>query len=138
MRPVILANNVSSLPRPTFKPGFTRVPRCLTMIVPPGTSCPPKALNPSRCEFESRPLRDVPCPFLCAIRSSYHPKLRRPACCREGNLPWLLTSFSLAQPSCAPSCSPASSPQPSYAPPSFYLSSLPPSPREPPSSPSAP
>src|SRR5947209_7628168 len=67
MRPVILANNVSSLPRPTFRPGFTRVPRCRTMIVPPGTICPPNALNPSRCAFESRPFRDVPCPFLCAI-----------------------------------------------------------------------
>ena len=48
MRPVILAKSVSSLPRPTFSPGFTRVPRWRTMIVPPGTSCPPKALNPSR------------------------------------------------------------------------------------------
>jgi hypothetical protein len=37
------------------------------MIVPPGTSCPPKALKPSRCAFESRPFREVPCPFLCAI-----------------------------------------------------------------------
>src|ERR1035441_2563634 len=67
MRPVILAKSVSSLPRPTFSPGFTRVPRWRTMIVPPGTSCPPKALNPSRCAFESRPFREVPCPFLCAI-----------------------------------------------------------------------
>src|ERR1039458_2146425 len=67
MRPVILANSVSSLPRPTFSPGFTRVPRWRTMIVPPGTSCPPKALNPSRCALESRPFREVPCPFLCAI-----------------------------------------------------------------------
>ncbi len=67
MRPVILAKRVSSLPRPTFSPGFTRVPRCRTMIVPPGTTCPPNALNPSRCAFESRPFREVPCPFLCAI-----------------------------------------------------------------------
>src|SRR6266566_1361858 len=37
------------------------------MMVPPGTSCPPNALKPSRCAFESRPFRDVPCPFLCAI-----------------------------------------------------------------------
>src|ERR1700688_1647795 len=70
MRPVILANRVSSLPRPTFSPGFTRVPRCRTMMVPPGTICPPKALNPSRCAFESRPLREVPCPFLCAMDHS--------------------------------------------------------------------
>src|SRR5437660_8887921 len=67
IRPVILAKRVSSLPRPTLSPGFTRVPRCRTMMVPPGTSCPPNALNPSRCEFESRPFREVPCPFLCAI-----------------------------------------------------------------------
>src|SRR5215831_11366413 len=70
IRPVILANRVSSLPRPTFSPGFTRVPRWRTMIVPPGTTCPPNALNPSRCEFESRPFRDVPCPFLCAIKTA--------------------------------------------------------------------
>src|SRR5208337_2916629 len=67
IRPVILAKSVSSLPRPTLSPGFTRVPRCRTMIVPPGTICPPKALNPSRCAFESRPFREVPCPFLCAM-----------------------------------------------------------------------
>src|SRR5579864_829818 len=70
MRPVILAKSVSSLPRPTFSPGFTRVPRCRTMMVPPGTTCPPNALKPSRCAFESRPFREVPCPFLCAIRNS--------------------------------------------------------------------
>src|SRR5207245_2054044 len=38
MRPVILAKRVSSLPRPTFSHGFTRVPRCRTMMVPPGTA----------------------------------------------------------------------------------------------------
>ena len=32
------------------------------MMVPPGTSCPPKALKPNRCAFESRPFREVPCP----------------------------------------------------------------------------
>src|SRR6476469_3393162 len=67
MRPVILANKVSSLPRPTLRPGLTRVPRCRTMIVPPGTTCPPKALKPSRCALESRPFRELPKPFLCAI-----------------------------------------------------------------------
>src|SRR5882762_2656604 len=70
MRPVIFANKVSSLPRPTLRPGFTRVPRWRTIIVPPGTNCPPNALKPSRWAFESRPFRDVPCPFLCAIWSS--------------------------------------------------------------------
>src|SRR5262245_22378047 len=70
IRPVIFAKRVSSFPRPTFSPGFTRVPRCRTMMVPPGTSCPPNALNPRRCALESRPFRDVPCPFLCAIKPS--------------------------------------------------------------------
>src|SRR5215831_13014001 len=37
------------------------------MIVPPGTICPPNALNPSRCAFESRPFRELPNPFLCAM-----------------------------------------------------------------------
>src|SRR5579864_1612367 len=39
------------------------------MIVPPGTTCPPNALNPRRCAFESRPLRELPKPFLCAIEN---------------------------------------------------------------------
>src|SRR4051812_25908912 len=67
IRPEILAKRVSSLPRPTLRPGFTRVPLWRTMMVPPGTTCPPKALNPSRCAFESRPFRELPNPFLCAI-----------------------------------------------------------------------
>src|SRR6185436_5343683 len=50
------------------RPGFTRVPRWRTMIVPPGTICPPNALNPSRCAFESRPFRELPNPFLCAMK----------------------------------------------------------------------
>src|SRR6516165_12196389 len=78
MRPVILAKSVSSLPRPTLRPGFTRVPRWRTMMVPPGTTCPPKALKPSRCEFESRPFRDVPCPFLCAMDESLVPQFLEP------------------------------------------------------------
>src|SRR5205807_2535727 len=65
--PLILANKVSSLPRPTLRPGLMRVPRCRTMIEPPGTVCPPKTFTPSRCEFESRPFRELPSPFLCAI-----------------------------------------------------------------------
>src|ERR1700756_3656129 len=67
MRPVILAKRGSSLPRPTLRPGFTRVPRWRTMMVPPGTTCPPNALKPSRWELESRPFRELPNPFLCAI-----------------------------------------------------------------------
>src|ERR1051326_5737055 len=65
--PVTLANSVSSLPQPTFKPGLILVPRWRTMIDPPGTSCPPTTLTPSRCAFESRPFLELPNPFLCAI-----------------------------------------------------------------------
>src|SRR5215471_7435843 len=95
MRPLILAKSVSSLPRPTFSPGFTRVPRCRTIMVPPGTSWPPKALKPRRWEFESRPFRELPSPFLCAIDGSLSLRLlqlllflrrsflrRRFSCCR--------------------------------------------------------
>src|SRR5580704_17537504 len=65
--PLTLANRVSSLPRPTFSPGFKGVPRCRTMIEPPGTICPPKTFTPRRCAFESRPFLELPKPFLCAI-----------------------------------------------------------------------
>src|SRR5437016_2863898 len=37
------------------------------MMVPPGTNCPPNAFTPSRCALESRPFRELPNPFLCAI-----------------------------------------------------------------------
>src|SRR6266581_8921097 len=62
-KPSISANNVSSLPRPTFLPGFHFVPRCRARMFPPNTRSPPNFLSPSRCEFESRPLRDEPTPF---------------------------------------------------------------------------
>src|ERR1051325_2025253 len=65
--PSIKANRVSSLPRPTFLPGFHFVPRWRARMLPPRTRSPPNFFNPSRCEFESRPLRDEPTPFLCAI-----------------------------------------------------------------------
>src|SRR5205814_6120465 len=55
------------LPRPTFAPGLMRVPRWRTMMVPPGTSCPPNAFTPRRCALESRPFLELPKPFLCAI-----------------------------------------------------------------------
>src|ERR1700694_3548694 len=41
------------------------------MMLPPRTSSPPKRLTPSRCEFESRPLRELPPPFLCAMPYSF-------------------------------------------------------------------
>src|SRR6185437_5355548 len=65
--PSIFANSVSSLPRPTFLPGFSGVPRCRTRIDPPVTVSPPKRFTPSRCAFESRPFLLLPRPFLCAI-----------------------------------------------------------------------
>src|SRR3984893_9315815 len=65
--PVTLANSVSSLPQPTFSPGLIWVPRCRTMIEPPGTSWPPKTFTPSRCAFESRPFLELPRPCLCAM-----------------------------------------------------------------------
>src|SRR3954468_13833082 len=66
--PVTFANKVSSLPHPTLRPGLILVPRCRTMIEPPGTSWPPKTFTPSRCALESRPFLELPKPFLCAIR----------------------------------------------------------------------
>src|SRR6476619_3518946 len=66
--PVTFAKRVSSLPQPTLRPGLILVPRCRTMIEPPGTSWPPKTFTPSRCALESRPFLELPKPFLCAIR----------------------------------------------------------------------
>ena len=34
---------------------------------PPGTMLPSNRLTPSRCELLSRPLLELPCPFLCAM-----------------------------------------------------------------------
>src|SRR5580658_10177317 len=65
--PVTLAKSVSSLPQPTFGPGLILVPRCRTMIEPPGTNWPPKTFTPNRCALESRPFLELPKPFLCAI-----------------------------------------------------------------------
>src|SRR5580765_5946116 len=65
--PVTSAKSVSSLPRPTLRPGLIGVPRCLTMIDPPWMSCPSKRLTPRRWEFESRPFLELPPAFLCAM-----------------------------------------------------------------------
>src|SRR5204862_2207398 len=56
-----------SLPIPAPSPGLNRVPRWRTMISPPVTPWPANTLTPRRLAFESRPLRDDPRPFLCAI-----------------------------------------------------------------------
>src|SRR6476659_8841352 len=66
--PVTLAKRVSSFPQPTLMPGLIFVPRCRTIMEPPGTSWPPKTFTPSRCALESRPFLELPKPFLCAIR----------------------------------------------------------------------
>src|SRR2546423_5210745 len=52
---------------PTPSPGLKRVPRWRTMISPPVTVWPANTFTPSRLALESRPLRDDPRPFLCAI-----------------------------------------------------------------------
>src|SRR5919202_1746549 len=64
------AKSVSSLPRPTPRPGWKWVPRWRTMISPALTTWPPKRFTPRRWAFESRPLRDDDAPFLCAMSSS--------------------------------------------------------------------
>src|SRR4051794_4585361 len=67
--PASRANSVSSLPRPTPAPGWNLVPRWRTRISPALTSWPPKRLTPRYWGFESRPLRELDAPFLCAIAS---------------------------------------------------------------------
>src|SRR5215207_10230242 len=64
------ANSVSSLPRPTPRPGWKWVPRWRTMISPALTTWPPKRFTPRRWALESRPLRDDDAPFLCAMSAS--------------------------------------------------------------------
>src|SRR6185369_1685730 len=66
-RPAPRANRVWSLPMPTFTPGYTRVPRWRMMMLPPMTCWPPNFFTPRRFDSESRPLRDEPPAFLCAI-----------------------------------------------------------------------
>src|ERR1700751_1484688 len=65
--PASLANNVSSPPAPTPEPGWNLVPRGRTRISPALTTWPPNRLTPSRCAAESRPLRELEAPFLCAM-----------------------------------------------------------------------
>src|SRR5262245_36543833 len=76
--PFALANSVKSTPRPTFWPGKNRVPRWRTRIEPAGTHCPAKRLTPSILGWLSRPLRELPTPFLCAmvvLRGASGPRL---------------------------------------------------------------
>src|SRR3990172_3730932 len=62
--PLILAKSVSSLPLPTFAPGWILVPRCLMMIVPACTTSPSYRFTPRRCELLSLPFLELPTPFL--------------------------------------------------------------------------
>src|SRR5437879_4795336 len=52
---------------PVPAPGRNFVPRWRTRIIPALTSWPAKIFAPSIFGFESRPLREDPSPFLCAI-----------------------------------------------------------------------
>src|SRR3954453_16290455 len=72
----------SSRPIPVPGPGRKPVPRWRTMIVPAVTPWPSKTLTPSIFGFESRPFRDEPSPFLCAIQV-FLPRFER----RERALP---------------------------------------------------
>src|SRR4051794_17023270 len=65
--PGAVANSVSSPPRPTFSPGWKRVPRWRTMIAPGPTIVPSYTLTPRRCAAESRPLRVEPPPLVFDI-----------------------------------------------------------------------
>src|SRR6059058_5175644 len=65
--PPTSANRVSSPPRPTPGPGWKWVPRWRTRISPALTIWPPNRFTPSRCAAESRPLRELEAPFLCAM-----------------------------------------------------------------------
>jgi hypothetical protein len=59
------AKSVSSLPRPTFRPGSKRRPRCRTRIEPPVTTLPSWLLTPSRCELLSRPVTGTALALFC-------------------------------------------------------------------------
>src|ERR1700683_5214175 len=70
------ANSVWSRPMPTSPPGWNLVPRWRTMMLPGTTISPPNFLTPSRRPRLSRPLRDEPPAFLCAILRSPRPARR--------------------------------------------------------------
>src|SRR5260363_423829 len=59
---------------PTFLPGCMRVPRWRTIILPARIDREPNILTPSRLDSESRPLRDEPPAFLCAIYIAFIPQ----------------------------------------------------------------
>ncbi len=78
--PSTKAKRESSPARLTFLDGCHFVPRWRTKILPAVTNSPSQALMPRRWEWESRPFRVDPCPFLCAIGPfllTYFPVFRR-------------------------------------------------------------
>src|SRR5690606_2571078 len=75
--PSTSANRVWSRPRPTPAPGWNWVPRWRTMMLPASTAWPPKILTPRYFGLESRPLREEPTPFLCAMTNSPYLLSRR-------------------------------------------------------------
>src|SRR3954463_15373852 len=58
---------------PTRSPGWNLVPRWRTRMLPGNTISPPNFLPPSRFPPLSRPFRDEPPAFLCAISNSSWP-----------------------------------------------------------------
>src|SRR5260370_27982497 len=70
---------------PTRSPGWNSVPSCRTMMLPGMTISPPNSLTPSRRPALSRPLREEPLAFLCAILSllRLRGRLRRSAAPRS-------------------------------------------------------
>src|SRR5215510_1329941 len=64
------ANRVWSLPVPTLRPACHLVPRWRARILPASTISPPADFRPSRRPAESRPLREDPPAFLCAMMVS--------------------------------------------------------------------
>src|SRR5437867_2624651 len=65
--PSVNAYNDQSRPVPTLAPATNRAPRCRMMMLPAVTCSPPNAFTPRRLLTLSRPLRLLPCPFLCAM-----------------------------------------------------------------------
>src|SRR5438552_8818939 len=56
---------------PTLSPGCHFVPRWRTMMLPARTDCPPNFFTPRRLLSLSRPLRDEPPAFLCAMSNYF-------------------------------------------------------------------
>src|SRR6202789_2089267 len=55
---------------PTPSPAWNLVPRWRTITLPPATVSPPNSFTPSILGLESRPLREEPPAFLCAMTYS--------------------------------------------------------------------